>query len=139
MSTAAMLLSFTALIAAVVVSLYARSSNKKNAQEFEVRAEELRAESAARVRELAELRQEVTEAADQFKTSAQSTPRTWSNLNRRTQAVRLLRTGENAQRIAEQLEMGRGEVELLHKVQSILASAYDEEKIESGSNILVRR
>lgn len=50
-------------------------------------------------------------------------PASGFNLNRRTQAIRLLKRGEHPEQIARVLSVPRQEIQLLHKVQQILLSA----------------
>ena len=50
-------------------------------------------------------------------------PASGFNLNRRTQAIRLLKRGEHPEQIARVLSVPQQEVQLLHKVQQILLSA----------------
>ncbi len=79
--------------------------------------------------ELGQLRglvQDLRERADEAERRAEigngpSIPSTGLNLSRRTQALRLFRRGERPEQVAATLGMPLGEVELLKKVQRILA------------------
>jgi hypothetical protein len=72
-----------------------------------------------------QLQMELQEAQEQLKLSAGSPAKSLININKRTQALRLHRSGEPPQRIAAALGMTRGEVDLLIKVQSIVRNSYE--------------
>ncbi|HVP00484.1 MAG TPA: hypothetical protein VMT15_20570 [Bryobacteraceae bacterium] len=58
-------------------------------------------------------------AAERAANTAPAPPRTGFNLNRRVQALRMLRRGEDAAHVAAALSVPHKEVELLIRVQSI--------------------
>jgi DNA-binding NarL/FixJ family response regulator len=79
----------------------------------------------ARVRDRAHDRADFEKALAQLREAAQTAPEpnplSGMNLNKRTQAVRLLRRGEDVGHIAAALGVPRGEVELLVRVQQMSA------------------
>jgi hypothetical protein len=74
---------------------------------------------------IGEMREELKSALEAFKLAAGSgaAPKSMININKRTQALRLHRSGETPDRIAAALGMTRGEVDLLIKVQGLSLQA----------------
>jgi len=59
-------------------------------------------------------------------------PASGLNLSKRSQALDLLRRGEDCKRVAETLSLPRNEVELLRKVQTLLAPQAGAQGVHSG-------
>lgn len=109
-----------------IALLYRRSKSRLSEAVLasEERCNELRSELRAQRVALEMLRSHVAEAEQQLKAAAAAPASSWSNINRRTQVLRMLRTGRSAGSIASELKMTRGEVDLIEKVQFIVAGAY---------------
>jgi hypothetical protein len=83
-----------------------------------------RAESAERRMQaaeaaLAQIQSQVADLEEQALLSSGALAKSWTNINRRTQAVRMLRAGDKPSQVAAELSMSRAEVELIRRVQSL--------------------
>jgi hypothetical protein len=50
--------------------------------------------------------------------------KSWTNINRRSQAIRMLKSGSTPDRVAAELSLTRGEVELIRKVERLTNDFY---------------
>jgi hypothetical protein len=67
---------------------------------------------------------QLNDTEEQFRLSAGAPAKSFVNINKRTQAVRMLRGGEPRTRVAAALGMTLGELELLTKVQALVQHSY---------------
>jgi hypothetical protein len=68
---------------------------------------------------LAHIKSQMTDLEEQARLSSGAPAKSWTNINRRTQAVRMLRAGDRPSQVATELSMSRAEVELIRRVQSL--------------------
>jgi hypothetical protein len=61
----------------------------------------------------------IRDLEEQVRLAAGAQAKTWSNIDRRVQAVRMLRNGTSADRVAAELAMTPGEVDLIRSVQRL--------------------
>lgn len=81
----------------------------------QVRQLEARLEESAT--DVARLQTQVRELEEQARLVSGAPAKSWTNINRRTQAVRMLRSGSTPDRVASELSITREEVDLIRKVQ----------------------
>lgn len=99
-----------------------RKSRAESAQSMisvEENARQIRERLASAETELARLHNIVGELEEQARLVAGAPAKSWSNINRRTQAVRMLKNGGSSDSIATQLAISPGEVELIRRVQRL--------------------
>ena len=133
MTTAEMILSifvaagpYAALCVAIAISLWLQKARKKEtARELETvsqRAELAEGRLHTAEATLARVQSQVADLEEQVRISSGAPAKSWTNINRRTQAVRMLRAGDKPSQVAAELAMSRAEVELIRRVQSLTSS-----------------
>jgi hypothetical protein len=75
--------------------------------------------------DVARLQTQVRELEEQARLVSGAPAKSWTNINRRTQAVRMLRSGSTPDRVAAELSITREEVDLIRKVQRFTTEFYD--------------
>jgi hypothetical protein len=70
---------------------------------------------------LPKLQSQIADLEEQVRLSSGAPAKSWTNINRRTQAVRMLRAGDKPSQVAAELSMSRAEVDLIRKVQTLTA------------------
>ena len=119
------LASAAGFIVCILLFLNLRAGARRSAQKVEAELTELRQCLKKAEESLVQLNADLQAAEEQFQLSAGAPARSWSNINRRTQALRLIRAGKSPRQIATQLGMSAGEVDLIVKVNSIATSSYN--------------
>jgi hypothetical protein len=87
--------------------------------------ESAKSELAAHRTDISRLEVLVRDLEEQSRLNAGASAKSLVNINKRTQALRMLRGGEAPNRVANALGMSRGEVDLLVKVQGIVLNSYE--------------
>lgn len=109
---------------AVAVGLHARKDMQATQRRSNRRQQQLEAELGKLRGCVDDLRQRLAECEQQSQQLVPpQAPASGFNLNRRTQAIRLLRRGDLPDQVAKALSVPRQEVQLLQKVQQLLLSA----------------
>ncbi len=114
---------YAAVCIAIAISLWLQKARKKElARDLEAVSQ--RAELAERrlhtaEATLARFQSQVADLEEQVRLSSGAPAKSWTNINRRTQAVRMLRAGDKPSQVAAELSMSRAEVELIRRVQSL--------------------
>ena len=80
----------------------------------------------------------IRELEEQVRLAAGAQAKSWSNIDRRVQAVRMLRNGTSADRIAAELAMAPGEVDLIRRVQRLTGAAGSPNPFSGPSNSPIR-
>jgi hypothetical protein len=106
----------------VLISMKHKAATRQSTEQAEQAAAELRQRLIAAEDAIGRLRADLQTAEEQFRVSAGAPAKSWSNINRRTQALRMLRSGQKPQRIAAELSMTAGEIDLISKVTSIMSN-----------------
>jgi methylphosphotriester-DNA--protein-cysteine methyltransferase len=116
----------TALIAGIGICVFLIRNVKSGARRSEEQVEAALAELRDRLKTaedaIVRLRSDLQTVEEQFRVSAGVPAKSWSNITRRTQALRMLKAGQKPQRIAAELGMSAGEVDLIAKVTRIVTS-----------------
>ena len=117
---------YVAIFAAAALGFYLRRKSAwqsmRSLEAMTQRAESVEERLRAAEVALAEMRSQVADLEEQARLSSGAPAKSWTNINRRTQAVRMLRAGDAASHVAAELSMSRAEVELIRKVHSLTAS-----------------
>jgi hypothetical protein len=74
---------------------------------------------------LSQIQAQMRDLDEQARLSSGAPAKSWTNINRRTQAVRMLRAGDKPAHVAAELSMSRAEVELIRRVHSLTAHTYE--------------
>jgi hypothetical protein len=118
---------YVAVCAAMVVCARLNQSRKsesaRNQEALNQRAELVERRLLAAETALARVQSQLADLEDQARLSSGAPVKSWTNINRRTQAVRMLRAGEKPAQVAAELSMTPAEVELIRKVHSITSTA----------------
>ena len=123
----------------VFLFLNGKAGVRRSQRQTELALAEIRQSVKMAEESVAGLRADLQAAEEQFRISAGAPGKSWSNINRRTQALRMLRGGEKPRRIASELGMSAGEVDLILKVNSIASNTFHPEnqsRVENESSIL---
>ena len=80
----------------------------------------------------------IRELEEQVRLAAGAQAKSWSNIDRRVQAVRMLRNGTAAGRVAAELAMSPGEVDLIRSVQRLVGAAGSADSFAGHSNSPIR-
>lgn len=116
---------YAAVCFAIAIFLRLQKANKRESardldavnQRAEIAERRLLTAEAA----LAKLQSQVADLEEQVRLSSGAPAKSWTNINRRTQAVRMLRAGDKPSQVAAELSMSRAEVDLIRKVQTLTA------------------
>jgi hypothetical protein len=117
---------YAAVCVAMAFSRWLNNARQREAARNEEAADQ-RAELAERrllaaETALARMQSQVTDLEEQARLSCGAPAKSWTNINRRTQAVRMLRAGEKPSQVAAELSISRAEVELIRKVHSLTST-----------------
>ena len=124
----------TGLSICVILIRNVKAQARQSGSESESVIAELRQRMTAAESGLIRLRTDLQTAEEQFRASAGSPAKSWSNISCRTQALRMLRAGQKPHDIAAELSMTIGEIELIAKVTSIVSHASQSDKnVQSGN------
>jgi hypothetical protein len=80
----------------------------------------------------------IRDLEEQVRLAAGAQAKSWSNIDRRVQAVRMLRNGTSADRVAAELAMAPGEVDLIRSVQRLTAACDSANHFGGPSNSAIR-
>jgi hypothetical protein len=121
--------SYAAAAVSIALCLYRHRAlkleSKKAAEALEQRTQQAEQKVEATEAVLSVLRAQLAGLEEQVQLSSGTPAKSWTNINRRTQALRMLRSGDKSDRVASELSMSKGEVELIRRVHTIAASSYD--------------
>ena len=76
--------------------------------------------------QVAKLQAQVYELEEQARLASGAQAKSWSNISGRTQAIRMIRNGSSSDRVAAELSMTPGEVDLIRRVQQLTADSVEE-------------
>ena len=114
---------YAAVCVAMAVFMRLHSTSKReSARNLEAagqRADSAEGRMQAAEAALAQIQSQVADLEEQARISSGALAKSWTNINRRTQAVRMLRAGDKPSQVAAELSMSRAEVELIRRVQSL--------------------
>jgi TolA-binding protein len=121
---------YIAVTAAVAFFVYLQAGQRA-AWKLSIEAADERAQQAASRLDSAEasitrIQAQVSELEDNIQLLSGAPAQSWTNINRRTQALRMIRGGDKSSRIAAELSMSRGEVELIRRVHDLTVTGYDQ-------------
>jgi hypothetical protein len=88
--------------------------------------------------EIARMAATIRDLEEQVRLAAGAQAKSWSNIDRRVQAVRMLRNGTSADRIAADLAMAPGEVDLIRSVQRLTGAGDSASQYADSSNSAIR-
>ena len=105
-------------------------------------AEESRRNLASRLEqaqsEIVRMGASIRDLEEQVRLAAGAQAKSWSNIDRRVQAVRMLRNGTSADRVAAELAMAPGEVDLIRSVQRLTGAGDLATQFAGPSNSAIR-
>ena len=88
------------------------------------RIRQLEAKLEAAELTIGRLQNQTRQVEEQASLMSGTPAKSWTNINRRSQAIRMLKSGATPDRVAAELSLTRGEVELIRKVERLTSDFY---------------